>query len=125
MEVWEHTFQAAAAAAGAPQALLPSLSGAAGWGWRPGLGAMAVQAAQAEWASAEPLAEAAGLPPAEGEDVSPTPAVSSPQAEVKSKKKGCGGVPIVAQWVKNQTSIPKDAGSIPGLAQWVEDPALP
>ena len=37
------------------------------------------------------------------------------------KKKG---VPIVAQWVKNPTSIHKDEGSIPGLAQWVKDPML-
>ena len=35
------------------------------------------------------------------------------------------GVPVVAQWVKNPTSIRKDAGLIPGLAQWVKDPALP
>ena len=27
------------------------------------------------------------------------------------------GVPFVAQWVKNPTSIHEDVGSIPGLAQ--------
>ena len=28
---------------------------------------------------------------------------------------------MVAQWVKNLTSIPEEAGLSPGLAQWVKD----
>ena len=37
---------------------------------------------------------------------------------VKLKKKKVG-IPIVAQQVKNPTSICEDVGSIPDLAQWV------
>ena len=36
-------------------------------------------------------------------------------------KKLTSGVPIVAQRVKNPTSIHEDEGLIPGLAQWVKD----
>ena len=34
------------------------------------------------------------------------------------------GVPVVAQQVKNPTSIHKDVGLIPGLTQWVKHLAL-
>ena len=34
------------------------------------------------------------------------------------------GVPFVAQWLTNPTSIHKDASLITGLAQWVKEPTL-
>ena len=36
----------------------------------------------------------------------------------------CPGVPVVAQRVKNLTSIHDAIGSIPGLTQWVKDLAI-
>ena len=43
---------------------------------------------------------------------------------MNEKKLSKRGVPIVAQQVKNPTSILEEAGLIPGLTQWVNDPAL-
>ena len=34
------------------------------------------------------------------------------------------GVPVVARWVKNLTSIHEDAGLIPGLTHEVKEPVL-
>ena len=38
---------------------------------------------------------------------------------------GFFGIPVVAQWVKDPTSICGDAGWIPGFTQWVKDQVLP
>ena len=35
------------------------------------------------------------------------------------------GVPVVAQWLTNQTRNHEVAGSVPALAQWVNDLVLP
>ena len=40
------------------------------------------------------------------------------------KKYLFAGVPVVAQWLTNPTSIHEGVGSIPVFAQWVKDPAL-
>ena len=41
------------------------------------------------------------------------------------RKQASPGVPIVAQQVKNPTSIHENAGLIPRLILWVKNPALP
>ena len=43
---------------------------------------------------------------------------------ISNFKKNVFGVPVVAQWVSNPTSIHEDSNSIPGLVQWVKDLVL-
>ena len=43
----------------------------------------------------------------------------------RSSRKQIEGVPVVAQWLTNLSSIHEDEGWIPGLVQRIMDPVLP
>ena len=44
---------------------------------------------------------------------------------VCTQKCSFGGVPAVAQWLRNPTSIHEDADLIPGPDPWIKDLVLP
>ena len=44
--------------------------------------------------------------------------------EWQQLKNGSLRVPVMAQWLMNQTRNREVAGWIPGLAQWIKDPVL-
>ena len=58
-------------------------------------------------------------------EIKNTVSILFPLFLIRSFKKSLREVPIVAQQVKNPTSIHEDAGSIPGLTQWGNHMALP
>ena len=47
-----------------------------------------------------------------------------PHLTIVIKRKDFFEVPIVAQGVKNPTSMPEDVSLIPGFSQWVKDQLL-
>ena len=49
----------------------------------------------------------------------------TPLSGEEAKTDLCGGVPTVAQSVKNLTSSHENVSSFCGLPQWVKDPLLP